>query len=573
MNNESSDSSSAGASITRREFLSAVLVAGAGSVVLGCGSGTPAAASRPPLDLVIKGGHVLDGTGAEEKLVDVGIRDGRIVALGGLQEAKAARIIDATGLKVVPGFIDIHSHVDLDLVRNPGAESKIRQGVTTEVTGADGMSVAPLGGPSLDRTLKAFRDDYGFDCPYRDMDGFFRFTEQRRHAPNLISMIGLGTIREVVVGETNRPARADEMDQMKREVVRAVEQGCWGVSTGLEYTPGSFASTEELTALVRVVPEEYRIYATHMRNEDNRLLEAIEEAVTIARGANASLQVSHLKASYKINWQKQERAIAMLQEASDKGMSVHADRYTYIAYNTDLVALFPLWSRDGGTEGLLVRLKDPTNLMRIRGDVQRKIDGLGSWDAILISSVKREDDRRYQGKTVQQIAAEEHVDPFEFAVALMEREDGDVSIVGFGMDEAGTEMVLRWKNTMIASDAGASSPSASTSRPHPRAYGTFPRAIAYYQRERKITTLPDMIRKMTSLPAQKLGLADRGTIGPGQAADIVLFDYTRINDRATFLDPHRFPDGVPFVIVNGEVVVDNNVQTTALPGKVLRSRT
>ena len=356
---------------------------------------------------------------------------------------------------------------------------------------------------------------------------------------------------------------------MSEAAVLAIEQGCCGASTGLEYTPGSFASTQELAGLVRLLPVRHRLYATHMRNEDNRLLEAIEEAITIARTGSGRLQVSHLKAQNKGNWPKQEIALQMLEKAIASGLEVHADRYPYVAFNTGLANLFPLWAREGGTEKFLERLNDVSLRERIETDVKRKVDGLGSWDAVMISSVRNEEAKKYQGKTLQQISAEEGVDPYEFSVVLLQRERGDVGMVGFGMDEAGTEMVLAWKNAMVASDAGPHSP-GDGSWPHPRSYGTFPRAIAHYQRTRKITTLPDMIRKMTSLPAEKLGLKDRGVIGEGKAADLVAFDYEKIADRSAFTDPHRFPDGIPYVFVNGVAVVDGGVQTSAKPGQILR---
>ncbi|MCZ6776324.1 MAG: D-aminoacylase [Ignavibacteria bacterium] len=559
--------------LSRRDFIKTVTVAGISTTIFGGSTLINISCVRAPFDTIIKNGNIIDGTGADEVLTDIGIRDGRIIAIGPLDAKDAERVIDASGLIVTPGFIDIHSHVDTELFIAPRAESKVRQGVTTEVTGADGSSVAPLGGPELERTLNNFREEYGFDCPYRDMEGFFTLLEQKGCAQNLVSLIGIGTVREKVVGMDNRPATGDEMEQMKHEVLRAIEQGCWGASTGLEYTPGSFASAQELWEIMKVVPTKYRLYATHMRNEDNMLLEAIDEAITIARNSESSLQVSHLKASYKVNWSKQAKAIEMLEEAIASGLNVHADRYPYIAYSTNLSALFPLWAREGGTEKFLDRLKDSNQRETIKPDVQNKVDGLGSWKFVLISWVESDPNKIYQGKTVQQISQELNVDPFEFVVDLMLEEETRVGMVGFGMDEAGTEMVLAWKNTMVCSDASsyARSGPRSKSRPHPRAYGTFPRAIAFYQRDRRITTLPDMIRKMTLLPAQKIGLTDRGVIAEGKAADIVIFDYETIQDRATFLEPNQFPVGIPYVMVNGVLVVDSCLQTDALPGRVLRS--
>jgi N-acyl-D-amino-acid deacylase len=555
--------------ISRRSFLYTLAGTGATAILAGC---APASyTTRPSLDLVILNGLIIDGTGVPERRLDVGIRDGLIVTLGDLSGASAARVIDARRMKVVPGFIDIHSHTDLDLLKNPYAPSKVRQGVTTEVSGQDGESPAPLGGTGMTESLRAFRESYGFDCPYRDMDGLFTLLSSRGMAPNILSMVGLGTLRAVSVGFDDRPATRDEIGEMKRAARTAVEQGCYGASTGLEYTPGSFASEAELAEVMRAIPERHRLYATHMRNEADRVLEAITEAIAIARASGARLQVSHLKAQNKVNWPKQEIALRMLDDALASGLNVHADRYPYVAFNTGLTNLFPLWSRDGGTEKYLERLKDPALKERLQTEVQRKVDGLGSWDSVLISSVKNEESKKYQGKTVQQIITEESVDPYEFTVALQLREDADVGMVGFGMDEAGTEMVLAWKNGIVASDASPHSPEDG-SWPHPRSYGTFPRAIAHYQRQRKITTLPDMIRKMTSLPAEVLGLNDRGVLAEGKAADIVVFDYDAIADRSQFTDPHHFPDGIPWVIINGRVVVENGVQNAEKPGRILRSR-
>lgn len=545
--------------MNRRTFLYATTTTISGALV-GCSSGL-FLSSRNQFDLLLKNGAVIDGTGKNEFFADIGIRDGIITAMGKIDSASADRIIDAAGLNVVPGFIDIHTHTDSAILRLPTADSKVRQGVTTEIGGADGSSRAPR---------KKKDDDAEDERFFTDVDGFFRHLQQQGSAQNVASMVGLGSIRELVVGEDDRPATPEEMEAMKNEVRKAIEQGCFGVSTGLEYTPGSFASTDELIELTGAAPLPYRLYATHMRNEDNTLLEAIDEAIRICRHSGARLQVSHLKASYKVNWYKQEIALKMLDDAIAEGIEVHADRYPYIAYQTGLANLFPLWSRDGGTEQFISRLKDRSVLERIKPDTLRKINGLGSWDSVMITSTKTDEAKGYIGKTIQQITSELNVDPFEFCVDLMIKENGSVGMVGFAMDEAGTEMCLRWKNTIVASDGGAYSP-ASKSNPHPRTYGTFPRAIAYYQKERNICSLPEMIRKMTSMPAQKIGLKDRGVLEVGKAADIVIFDYKSIKDNATFLNPHQFPTGIPYVIVNGTIVVDGNSITGKLPGKVLRS--
>lgn len=544
---------------SRRQFIQTSATIGAGALIAGCVPGASSITHRPQFDLIIKGGRVIDGTGTAETMADIGVRDGRIVAVGSIDSTDAQRIINAQGMHVVPGFVDIHTHTDSSILRLPTADSKLRQGVTTEVGGADGDSRAPR------RTMN--EDD---ERLYTDFDGFFSHVQKKGCAQNFASMVGLGTVREVIVGEDDRPATPEEMELMKQEVRKAIEQGCCGVSTGLEYTPGSFASSEELWELTKAAPEPYRLYASHMRNEDNRVLEAIEEVIRIGRNAGARLQVSHLKSSYKVNWYKNEITLKMLDDAIAEGLEVHADRYPYIAYQTGLANLFPLWSRDGGTEQFMKRLKDRTVVDRIRPETLKKINGLGSWDSVMIVSTKLDAHKEYIGKTIQQITSQLNVDPFEFSVDLMIKENGSVGMVGFGMDEEGTEMVLRWKNTIIASDGGAYT-LGSKSNPHPRTYGSFPRAIAYYQKERNVCSLPEMIRKMTSMPAQKIGLKDRGVLAKGYAADIVIFDYTAIKDTATFLNPHQFPAGIPYVFVNGQSAVDNNVITGTLAGKVLRS--
>ena len=541
----------------RRAFLYTTAT-GASALMIGCASGS-AVTVRNQFDLIIKNGAVIDGTGKAEILADIGIRDGIIKVIGKIESTSADKIIDAAGHKVVPGFVDIHTHTDSAILRLPTADSKLRQGVTTEVGGADGDSRAPR--------KKKEEDE---EQLYSDIDGFFTHLQQKGSAQNFASMVGLGTIRELIVGEDDRPATPDEMGAMKREVQKAIEQGCCGVSTGLEYTPGSFASTEELWEVSKAAPQPYRLYASHMRNEDNTLLEAIDEAIRICRHSGARLQVSHLKASYKVNWYKQEIALKMLDDAIAEGIEVHADRYPYIAYQTGLANLFPLWSRDGGTEQFMNRLKDRSIVEKIKPETLRKINGLGSWDSVMITSTKLDEHKSYIGKTIQQITTALAADPFEFSVDLMIKENGSVGMVGFGMDETGTEMCLRWKNTIVASDGGAYSP-ASKSNPHPRTYGTFPRAISYYQKERNICSLPEMIRKMTSMPAEKIGLKDRGTLEAGKAADVVIFDYNLLKDAATFLNPHQFTVGMPYVIVNGVLTVDNDTITGKLPGKVLRS--
>jgi N-acyl-D-amino-acid deacylase len=560
--------------ISRREFIQTGSVTTAGLLLMGYSVFPKIQLNDRSLDILIKNGSVIDGTGKKEFIADVGIKDGRIVLIGKATDVSAKTVIDAKGLKVVPGFIDIHSHTDADLIINPRAESKIRQGVTTEITGQDGFSWGPLGGPEIELTRKNFLDQYGEELKWNTIGDFLNDFSQRKFSVNIATMVGLGTIREFIVGLDDRPANPDELKRMQLEVIKAIEEGAIGISTGLEYTPGSFASTEELIELCKVAPEKFRLYATHMRNEDNYVLEAIDEAIEIAKRSNSRLQISHLKVSGKSNWNKVDAVIEKIEKAVKDGLEVHADRYTYVAYHTNLSSLFPLWSRDGGTEKFLERLKDRNLQNQIREYVEKKVSNLdGDWNGVLISSIGKEEFKHYQGKTIQQLSEEFGMNGYETSVKILLDAENQVMMMGFGMEEKSTEKILAHPLVMISSDAGSHAPYPPMNREiaHPRAYGTFPRAIAKYVRERKICSLEEMIKKMTSMPADKLGFNDRGRIAEDKFADIVIFDYEKIQDRATFTEPHQYPDGIPYVIVNGEVVISNYDHTGAMPGKVLRS--
>ncbi|MBZ0198724.1 MAG: amidohydrolase family protein, partial [Ignavibacteriaceae bacterium] len=376
----------------------------------------------------------------------------------------------------------------------------------------------------------------------------------------------------MVVGYDDRPATADEMKQMVELVYQSIEQGAVGLSTGLEYTPGSFASTEELIELCKAAPLKHRLYSTHMRNEDNTVIESVEEAIRIAKESDGRLLISHLKVSGKSNWHKADEALERIDRAAGNGLEVHADRYTYVAYHTNLSSLFPLWSRDGGDEKFLERLKDTSLKNDIKNYAEKKVSNLdGEWSGVLISSIGKKEFKYYQGKTIHQIAEEAGVDEFDTAVNILLQSENDVMMMGFGMEEKSTEKILAHPLVMIASDAGSHAPYAPMNRSiaHPRAYGTFPRAIAKYVRERKICSLEEMIKKMTLMPADKLGFKDRGKINEGLNADLVLFDFNTIQDKATFTEPHQYPEGIPYVIVNGKTVIDKGEHTGALPGKVI----
>jgi len=531
----------------RRDFLnrSARLIAGFGA--LGC-AGLSCRGGHD-FDLILKRGTVLDGTGRAGFIADVGIRGARIGAVGQLRESAAARVIDAAGLVVAPGFIDVHTHSEKRLLTNPRAESKVRQGVTTEILGQDGDSFHPEQFPAE-----------------------FQNYVQAGVALNVASMVGQGTIREVVMGMTDRPATADELTRMRALAATALRDGAVGISSGLEYTPGGFASTREITNLCRVMQGTGGIYATHMRNEDDRLIEAVEEAIAIADGAKVGLHISHLKCQGRRNWHKLDEVFARIRSAEQAGLAVTMDRYPYVAYSTGLSNLMPLWCREGGTERFIQRLVKPEILARIKQATLAKVASLGSWDAVMITSVNLEKHKRFEGKTIAELTRESGQDPFAFTVNLLVEEKNRVGMVGFAMSEANTVRILAHPNCMPASDGSALATYGALSQgnPHPRSYGTFPRVLGKYVREQQIMPLAEAVRKMTSLAAARFGLGARGQIREHFMADFVLFDAATIRDTATFAQPHQYPEGIAYVLVNGQVVIDRGEHTGVLPGRVLK---
>ena len=555
--------------ISRKEFIkkssgaviSVGLMGGLSTILISC--------SRPSLDLLIKNGRIIDGTGKNEFPADIGIRDGKIVAIenyGIIKEDSSIKIINAKSLKVTPGFIDIHSHTDTGLFINPKAESKIRQGVTTEVAGQDGSSVAPRKNNSDD-------DEYEVEKKsWSTFPEFFKLLEENKTAVNFVTFVGQGTLRGFVVGEDDRIATVEEIEQMKKLAMEALDQGAFGVSSGLEYTPGSFASTEEISELCKVMKNRGGIYATHMRNEADTVLEAITEAIQIGKTASVPVNISHLKLQGKANWNKIDQALALIKDANNNGYKVTFDRYPYTAFSTGLSNLFPLWSRDGGRERFLERLQNKNELIKIKKYVLDKVTSLSSWDAVLIAGVKKENNKQYEGKTIQQIISQTNEDPFEFTRKLLIDENGSVSMCGFGMSEENTSRILSHPLCMVASDSSARATygKLSEGNPHPRSYGTFPRFLGRYVRQNNIVTLPEAIRKITSFPAETLGISNRGVIAVGTMADVVCFDYENIIDKSDYVNPHQYPQGVQYVVVNGELVIDKSEHTGKLPGQILK---
>ncbi|MYA76550.1 MAG: D-aminoacylase [Gemmatimonadetes bacterium] len=558
---------------SRRNFLRRTSLAGAGAAVGGLSTMLDGCAIAQRYDVIIRGGQVIDGTGAAPVVADIAIEGDRIAQIGPVQ-GSSGNTTDASGKIVCPGFIDIHSHTDLSLLVDPRAESKIRQGVTTEVAGQDGSSLAPLTDAQLGSLQDGYGRRYGVDIGWRDFTGLFDTMEQQGIGLNFISLAGQGTIRGYVVGNENVPASARQLDAMKDLVDQAMSEGAWGLSSGLEYTPGSFADEDEIAELGRVAAGYSGFYATHMRNEDDFLVEAVSEAISTARKAEIALQIAHFKASGRRNRDKVAICFDMIEQAVDEGMDITLDRYPYIAYATTLQNLFPTRFRAGGAEAFVSRLQSPDVLPAMKRAAVDKVDMLGDWSAVMITSVGRAENQDYVGRRVSEIVARSGQDPFEFVRELLIAENGSVGMVGFGMSEEEITSVLTHPLVMVASDGGAAAVTGplSETTPHPRYYGTFPRVLGKYCREEGLFDLPTAVHKMTGQPAQRLGLTDRGRIDVGLVADLVVFDPDTVIDRADFMNPHQYAQGIESVLVNGAVVIESGEHTGALPGKVLRKQ-
>ena len=534
------------------------------------------AQSSLPFDLVITNGHIIDGTGSPWYSGDLGIRDGKVDAIGNLSASPRKRTIDAAGKVVAPGFIDMLGQSEYSILVDPRLPSKIYQGITTEITG-EGESIAPLSNAVL-QTDHGLFDHYHITPDWRSFRQYFARLEKQGMGINLASYVGATRVRRIVLGDDDKQPTAEQLEQMKSLVRDAMKDGAVGVSTALQYAPAPYAKTEELIALAAEGGKFGGIYSTHMRDEGDSVLEAIDEALRIGREARVPVEIWHIKVAGKKNWGRMPEVVARIDAARAAGADVTADTYAYTAWFNDFSAFIPPWAHDGGTEKLVARLKDPATRDRIRKDM---LNPASSWDnewqeipgpeAVMIGVVQNPKMLPLQGKRLSEIAKMWNKDPidalFDFLI-----EDPSAGVAVFGMSQPDVTLALQQPWVSIDNDSSGTSPDGllGQEHPHPRAYGTFPRILSKYVREDKALSLPDAIRKMTALPAQRLRLTDRGVLKAGLWADVVIFDPATIRDLATFDNPNQLSEGMEYVLVNGVPVIDHAKMTGALPGKVLR---
>jgi dihydroorotase/N-acyl-D-amino-acid deacylase len=546
----------------------------AGLVVL-----TARARATARFDLVIIGGRVVDGTGAPWMTADVGVSGDTITAIGALGDASAGSRIDAAGLVVAPGFIDMLGWSEFNLLVDNRAASKITQGITTEITG-EGTSIAPLD----DRMAEARRETwahYGLTLDFRTLDQYFRRLETRaRPALNLGTFVGAGGVRTMVVGLDDRPATADEITRMKDIVARAMQEGALGLSSSLQYVPDRFASTDELVELARVAAAHGGIYITHQRSEGHAIDASLDEVFTVAERARIPAEIWHLKTAYAPNWGRMPAVLRRIEAARARGLDVTANMYPYDRAANDLDACLPLWVREGGTEKMLARLRDAGTRARIRDAMEDGADtswenqwvGSGGASGVLLISVLNPALSKYEGRTIAEIAVERGVDPRDALMDLVVADKGQSSAIISIMSEADVRDALAHPLLSIGTDAGAKAEDGplSSSKSHPRAWGSFPRVLGKYVREERLIPLEEAVRRFTSRPAARVGLRGRGLLRPGFKADIAIFDPAAIRDVSTFADPNHYSVGVRHVFVNGRAVVADGRITEERPGRVLR---
>jgi N-acyl-D-aspartate/D-glutamate deacylase len=531
----------------------------------------------PRFDVLIVNGRVIDGTGSPWYAADVGIKDGRIAAIGRLQGAPAKETIDARGRVVAPGFIDMLGQSELTLLVDPHVPSKIFQGITTEITG-EGGSAAPLNDEIVNADKVGY-DHFKLIPDWRTLAQYFARVEKQGIGINLATYVGATQVRRMVLGDADKQPTAAELDRMKALVREAMEQGAVGVSTSLQYAPAPYAKTEELIALAKEAAQYGGVYATHMRSEGDTVLDALDEAVRIGREARIPVEIWHIKAAGKQNWGRMKEIVARVEQARRDGVDITADTYAYPAWFNTFSAFVPPWAHDGGDEKLIERLKDPAARARIRKDM---LTPGGSWDnewqeipgpeAVQICVVQNPELKPLQGKRLSDVAKLWNEDAIDALFDILIKDHAYTEVAVFAMSEPDIALAVAQPWVAFDNDSQGTAPTGllGEEHPHPRAYGTFPRVIRKFVREDKILRLEEAIRKMTALPAQKMRFADRGVLKAGMWADVVVFDPDRIADVATFENPNQLSVGMDAVLVNGVPVIRGGKATDALPGKVLR---
>ena len=530
---------------------------------------TTFACGEAPYHLLIRNGTVIDGT--EGRKADVGIRDGKVARVGDPGSASSTGIIDASGLVVAPGFIDIHNHSDNTILVDPRAESMVRQGVTTMILGESG-SAGPVVG-------KASRElPYGLERDWTTLGGYFERLEKQGIATNVASYVGQGQVWTCIVGYENRRPSNEELEEMKKLLAQAMQEGALGLSTSLLMPPWSLATTDELVALAKVAQGYGGIYSTHIRDEGEGVFDAVKEAIAVGREASIPVDIIHLKIAHKDLWGRMEEVVALIEEARQEGLNIQANVYPYTAGQNNLRAIIPPWAHDGGNEMMLERLKDPAMRIRIRRDILSGLPGWynhysapGGWDRMLLVSFSQPKNKPFQGKRMSELIEARGEDGFKVLFDVLREENGSVRTVYFHHTEADMQLALKQPWTSVGSDGTAVRPDGvlGQQNPHPRYYGTFPRLLGRYVNELKVLTLPEAIHKITGMNAEKIGIHDRGRIEEGRWADVTIFDSTAVRDQATFEEPNQYPLGIVYVIVNGKLVLERGRPTGALPGKVL----
>jgi N-acyl-D-amino-acid deacylase len=539
---------------------------------------TPPSASSgaPVFDLVIANGRIVDGTGAPWFRADVGIVGDRIEAIGHLASAEAKTRIDAASLVVAPGFIDLLGQSEFNVLVDPRAASKIMQGITTEITG-EGGSIAPVN----DRMMEDRKPSYahfGVTHDWRTLEEYFARLGRTPPALNVGTFVGSGGIRDYVIGKENRPATAADLDAMRKLVADAMEQGALGVSSSLQYVPNRFATTDELVELAKVAARYGGIYITHQRSEGNAIFDSLDEVFAIAERADIPAEIWHLKTAYKANWGKMPEVLRRIEAARARGLRVTANIYPYNRASNGLDACLPLWAREGGTEAMIARLKDPVERERIKKEMddpnasyENQWYGSGGPSGVMLSSVLSPELRKWEGMTLEQIGKAMGKDPRDAAMDLVIADRAEASVIISIMHEDDVRTAMRHPLVSFDTDSGAQAEDGrlSESKSHPRAWGTFPRILGRYVRDERLLTLEEAIRKMTSQAAIRVGITDRGVIRPGFFADLTIFDPATMRDESTFEDPRHYSTGVRYVLVNGRAVVADGKITSERPGRPL----